>query len=61
MAGLATASVAVGRNAGRDGGPVAVEDPVAKIMADSDKVAKRLFETYGRPPWIAASAEDNSD
>jgi len=46
---------------GRDGGPVAVEDPVAKIMADSDKVAKRLFETYGRPPWIAASAEDNSD
>lgn len=44
---------------GRDGGPVGVEtDPVAKIMADADKIAARLLATHGKPPWLATTGDD---
>ncbi len=47
---------------GRDGGPIhhETEDPTAKIMADADKIAKRLSETWGKPRRVAAAVEDEA-
>ncbi|MGH2796137.1 MAG: hypothetical protein ACRDM0_00330 [Thermoleophilaceae bacterium] len=34
---------------GRDGGPVEVEDPTERIIAETDRIAARLLETGVRP------------
>lgn len=44
---------------GRDGGPVAVEDATEAIIADTNKIAARLFEMYGRPPWPGGDPDDD--